>query len=287
MRLVCSSGSERRAMSEQRGVSAGDWSCRRQPTSHERRAGQSWDASYLDGPAPWDIGEPQPAILRLAGEGAFAGAVLDAGCGTGENALHVASLGLHVLGVDVAETALSIVREKAAGRGIDAEFVVAEALHWAECLRRCLTTGARHDQSRTPDSPRSLDHRYQTCGATRLAHPLRREMVERLSRGSVTVGRPRRTSACEADNLAAPQDARRCRSRDPSDRWTDSQVGRSSRRRSPRQRDGSSASALAGSGCWTRSASTSRRSDDRASRGGCCEASGPSRRPSTECSRPG
>ena len=67
--------------------------------------------------------------MRLAGEGAFAGAVLDAGCGTGENALHLASLGLHVLGVDVAETALSIAREKAAGRGIDAEFVVADALH--------------------------------------------------------------------------------------------------------------------------------------------------------------
>jgi ubiquinone/menaquinone biosynthesis C-methylase UbiE len=55
--------------------------------------------------------------------------VLDAGCGTGENALHVASLGLHVLGVDVAETALSIAREKAAARGIDAEFVVADAFH--------------------------------------------------------------------------------------------------------------------------------------------------------------
>jgi len=63
----------------------------------------------------------------LASEGGFAGAVLDAGCGTGENALHVASLGLHVLGVDVAETALAIAREKAADRGIDVEFVVADA----------------------------------------------------------------------------------------------------------------------------------------------------------------
>jgi len=101
----------------------------RPPTSHERRAGQPWDASYLDGPAPWDIGGPQPAIVRLAAEGAFAGAVLDAGCGTGENALHLASLGLQVVGVDVAETALSMAREKAAARGIDAEFVVADALH--------------------------------------------------------------------------------------------------------------------------------------------------------------
>jgi SAM-dependent methyltransferase len=116
-------------MSGQTGVRAGDSYGGRRPTSHERRAGRPWDASYLDGPAPWDIGEPQPAILRLAGEGAFAGAVLDAGCGTGENTLHVASLGLRVLGVDVAETAVSIAREKAARRGIDAEFVVADAFH--------------------------------------------------------------------------------------------------------------------------------------------------------------
>jgi SAM-dependent methyltransferase len=101
----------------------------RQPTSHERRAGQSWDASYVDGPAPWDIGKPQSAIVRLAAEGAFSGAVLDAGCGTGENALHIASLGLDVLGVDVAETALSVAREKAAARGIEAEFVLCDALH--------------------------------------------------------------------------------------------------------------------------------------------------------------
>jgi SAM-dependent methyltransferase len=100
----------------------------RQPTSHERRAGAPWDASYTAGPAPWDTGRPQPAIVRLAGEGAFEGAVLDAGCGTGENALHVASLGLQVLGVDVAEAALSIAREKAAHRGIAADFVVADAL---------------------------------------------------------------------------------------------------------------------------------------------------------------
>ena len=101
----------------------------RQPTSHERMAGQPWDASYHDGPAPWDIDMPQPAVVRLASEGGFAGAVLDAGCGTGENALHIASLGLSVLGFDVAETALAIAREKAADRGIGAEFVAGDALH--------------------------------------------------------------------------------------------------------------------------------------------------------------
>ena len=124
-------------MSERSGTLADDPFGGRHPTSHERMAGQPWDASYRrDEPAPWDIGTPQPAIVRLASAGAFAGAVLDAGCGTGENALHLASLGLPVLGVDVAETALAIARAKAAERGIEAEFAVADALRLAHLGRR-------------------------------------------------------------------------------------------------------------------------------------------------------
>lgn len=99
----------------------------RKPTSHERMTGELWDASYHDGPAPWDIGEPQQAIMRLGTEGGFSGAVLDAGCGSGENTLYIASLGLPVLGFDVAETALSMARAKAADRGINTEFVAADA----------------------------------------------------------------------------------------------------------------------------------------------------------------
>jgi len=116
-------------MSQQSGTSADDPLGGRLPTSHERMAGQPWDASYHSGPPPWDIGRPQPAIARLASEGGFAGAVLDAGCGTGEHALLVASLGFSVLGVDVAETALSIARKKAHDRGISVEFAAADAFH--------------------------------------------------------------------------------------------------------------------------------------------------------------
>ena len=53
--------------------------------------------------------------------------MLDAGCGTGENALYLGSLGVSVLGVDVAETALAIARAKAADRGIKVEFAATEA----------------------------------------------------------------------------------------------------------------------------------------------------------------
>ena len=64
----------------------------RSPTSHERLAGLPWDASYHEGPPPWDIAQPQPAILRLESRVTFAGPVLDAGCGTGEHALHLTVL---------------------------------------------------------------------------------------------------------------------------------------------------------------------------------------------------
>jgi len=116
-------------MSEQTGGQADDPFGGRRPTSHERMTGLPWDASYQDGPAPWDFGGPQPAVVRVAAVGGFAGAVLDVGCGSGENALHVAALGLPVLGVDVAETALALAREKAVERGIEAEFQAADALH--------------------------------------------------------------------------------------------------------------------------------------------------------------
>src|SRR4051812_37170770 len=108
----------------------------RRPTSHERRARAPWDASYQDGPPPWDLGHPQPAIARLAAGGGFGGAVLDAGCGTGEHALHIAALGLPVLGVDVAETAVAMARDKAASRGLEVEFAVADALELGGLERR-------------------------------------------------------------------------------------------------------------------------------------------------------
>jgi len=123
--------------------------------------GLAWDASYHDGPAPWDIGRPQPAIVRLAAQGGFSGAVLDAGCGTGENALHVASLGFPVLGVDVAETALAIARAKAAYRGVEVEFAAADAFrleHLGRTFPTVLDCGLFHtfDRDERPGYVTSL-----------------------------------------------------------------------------------------------------------------------------------
>jgi ubiquinone/menaquinone biosynthesis C-methylase UbiE len=59
-------------------------------------------------------------------EATLIGPVLDAGCGTGDNALHVASFGLQVLGFDVAERAIAIARKKAADLS-NVQFVTADA----------------------------------------------------------------------------------------------------------------------------------------------------------------
>jgi SAM-dependent methyltransferase len=93
------------------------------------QAHPEWDASYTAGSAaPWDIGRPQPAFVRLADEGRLTGRLLDPGCGTGENSLLAASHGADVTGIDVAPTAIARARAKASGRELTARFEVADAL---------------------------------------------------------------------------------------------------------------------------------------------------------------
>ena len=93
----------------------------------------SWDDSYAgDVPAPWDIGRPQPAFLRLAEQGLLAGRVLDSGCGTGEHTLLAAAHGADATGVDVSGLAIRRARDKAAERGLVARFEVGDALRLAD-----------------------------------------------------------------------------------------------------------------------------------------------------------
>jgi SAM-dependent methyltransferase len=86
-----------------------------------------WDASYRSGTPPWDAGGPRAAVVRLCEQGAFAGPVLDAGCGAGEDALEIAARGIEVIGVDVAPTAIRQAERKAAERGIAVTFQVGDA----------------------------------------------------------------------------------------------------------------------------------------------------------------
>ena len=93
----------------------------------------SWDDSYADStPAPWDIGRPQPVFARLAEGGLLRGPLLDSGCGTGENTLLAAAGGVEALGVDISPRAIAQATSKAAERGVQARFQVADALNLAE-----------------------------------------------------------------------------------------------------------------------------------------------------------
>ncbi|MHB8499164.1 MAG: class I SAM-dependent methyltransferase [Acidimicrobiales bacterium] len=94
-----------------------------------QRPAHEFDAIYAsETPPAWDIGRPQPAFEGLAKAGELVGSVLDAGCGTGEHALLVASLGHEVVGVDISAKAIELAKTKAIERGIEARFLVGDAL---------------------------------------------------------------------------------------------------------------------------------------------------------------
>lgn len=85
----------------------------------------TFEAIYAGQP-PWEIGRPQRAFLDVADR--VTGSVLDAGCGTGENALFFAGRGRKVTGIDFLAGPITVARRKAAERGLAATFLVVDAL---------------------------------------------------------------------------------------------------------------------------------------------------------------
>jgi cyclopropane fatty-acyl-phospholipid synthase-like methyltransferase len=97
------------------------------------------------GPAPWDIGRPQPCFTAVADR--VAGPVLDAGCGTGEHSLFFAARGLRVVGIDFVDEAIRRARRKAAERGLEVEFLVKDATalaDWGERFASAIDCGLFH-----------------------------------------------------------------------------------------------------------------------------------------------
>ena len=86
---------------------------------------EHFESAYQE-TAPWDIPGPQPAFVGLEEAGLIRGSVLDAGCGTGENALYLASRGHEVWGLDFIPVAIEGAKAKERGLGVD--FQVGDAL---------------------------------------------------------------------------------------------------------------------------------------------------------------
>jgi SAM-dependent methyltransferase len=86
---------------------------------------ETFESMYA-GKAPWDIGRPQQVFIDVADQ--VRGCVLDAGCGTGENALFFAERGHPVVGIDYLEFPIQEAKRKAKERGLKAEFICMDAL---------------------------------------------------------------------------------------------------------------------------------------------------------------
>ncbi|MBM7789271.1 class I SAM-dependent methyltransferase [Tenggerimyces flavus] len=90
-----------------------------------------YDAMYggEDGkPPPWEIGQAQPALAAVVEAGVEGQRVLDAGCGSGELSILLASKGHQVTAFDFSAVAIEQARAKAAARGVAVDFHVADAL---------------------------------------------------------------------------------------------------------------------------------------------------------------
>jgi SAM-dependent methyltransferase len=97
------------------------------------------------GQAPWDIGKPQKPFIAAAER--ITGAVLDAGCGTGDTALFLAGRGCKVTGVDFLEVPISRAKRKAEETRLSATFLVKDAMtlkDWSERFDNVIDSGLFH-----------------------------------------------------------------------------------------------------------------------------------------------
>ena len=143
------------------------------------------------GPAPWDIGKPQPRFTAIADQ--VTSPVLDAGCGTGEHALFFAAQGHRVSGIDFVEEAIRRARAKAAERGLSVEFLVKDATtlgNWGKRFASVIDSGLFHVFS-------DADRRRYVQGLTQVVEPGGRLFLMCFSDQEPGTEGPRRVSQQE------------------------------------------------------------------------------------------
>ena len=86
---------------------------------------QHWEQTSSGGPGAMDENPPNPYLVRGAGS-LLPGTALDAGCGTGAEAIWLATQGWQVTAADIAADALARAARRAAGSG------VSERVSWIE-----------------------------------------------------------------------------------------------------------------------------------------------------------
>uniref|UniRef100_A0ACD5WDR1 Uncharacterized protein n=1 Tax=Avena sativa TaxID=4498 RepID=A0ACD5WDR1_AVESA len=92
-----------------------------------------WSKCWEQGVTPWDLGEPTPAVVKLAQSGTLpAGTVLVPGCGGGYDAVALSGAGRSVVGLDVCDAAIQRAKQwSSSSPPPDVAFVNADFFTWA------------------------------------------------------------------------------------------------------------------------------------------------------------
>lgn len=87
-----------------------------------------WEERFRDGDTPWDTGAPSPALVNMESHSSLplGAAVMVPGCGLGNDALHLASLGYKVSAVDWSRTAVDSVRAFAKRKNLEVEVLASD-----------------------------------------------------------------------------------------------------------------------------------------------------------------
>jgi len=81
------------------------------------------------GEIPWNIETPPIALVELVESGKVTPCkTIDLGCGAGNYAIYLSTLGFDVTGVDSSQAAIEIARENAKTKGVNCHFIVADVL---------------------------------------------------------------------------------------------------------------------------------------------------------------
>src|SRR5512133_724464 len=83
-----------------------------------------YEITYRYFRAPWEIGPRQELVALVESHALRPGRAIDLGCGTGANAIFLAQHGFEVTGVDFASAAIEKARQRAAGAGVQVNFLV-------------------------------------------------------------------------------------------------------------------------------------------------------------------
>jgi SAM-dependent methyltransferase len=128
---------------------------------------ERWDAPYRRERLPgWDVGRPCSHLVKAVEDKTFKpGRAIVFGCGSGTNAIYLASKGFEVTGVDVSPTALSIAAEKARKANVEVNWMLADVVSLPKLQpydlifdRGCYHHICQYDSPGYVDAIRRLSH---------------------------------------------------------------------------------------------------------------------------------